>query len=349
MFNSDKGRYITDVDVMHGYGEPIVEAPGHFALDAYSLYPPRRDVTMCTTPGCHDQPDVGTYDADVHRIMPEIDTVTMATARVGTPVDIMFTAPDEEWEPGTHRVFVEVSVEGDANAAFPAPPGPSNADWDSWAIGYGYSYRGQPSVVYQMDVALDAHGGVASAMMPAGCGSVDEDGDGGGDMHAMDGTIGMDPDVHPGGGGDRLQIVDGSRVTTTVIPPAMCEMNTAPTAVTNFVVSGVPRSPRCASLRALELRRGGRRSARHALRGPLLDGSDHGRGLVHARAAGPRGEHRPAWRWKCPRPHARATRSRSTSGGLGRSALRTTMSPCGVRPTAATSTARMRGLRVPRR
>jgi len=236
VFNSDKGRYITMQDVARGYSEPIVEAPGHFPLDLYSLYPPRRDVTMCTTPGCHDRPDVALYDADVRRIMPEIDAVTMATARVGSPVNIMFTAPDE-WEPGTYHVYVEVSVEGDANSAFPAPPGPSSNDWDSWAIGYGYSYRGQPSVVYQMDVALDAHGGVVSTMLPAGYGSVDGRGDTGGDMHAMDGTISMDPDVHPGSGGDRLQIVDGSRVTTTVIPPAMCEMNTPPGAVTDFVVS----------------------------------------------------------------------------------------------------------------
>jgi len=239
VFNSDKGRYITMQDVARGYGEPIVEAPGHFPLDLFSLYPPRRDVTMCVTPGCHDRADVASYDADVHRIMPEIDAVTMATARAGAPVDIMFTAPDE-WEPGTYRVFVEVSVEGDANASFPQPPGPSNHDWDSWAIGYGYSYRGQPSVVYSMDVALDAHGGVASTLMPAGYGSMDGRGDVGGVMHDMDGTISMDPIAHPGSGGDRLQVIDGARVTATVIPPADCDMNTAPTAVGDFVVSTFP-------------------------------------------------------------------------------------------------------------
>lgn len=239
VFNSDKGRYITEADVANGYDEPIVEAPGRYALDLFSLYPPRRDVTMCTTPGCHDRPDVALYDADVHRIMPEIDAVTMATARAGSPVDIMFTAPDE-WPSGTYSVYVEVSVEGDANGAFPAPPGPTNNDWDSWAIGYGYSYRGQPSVVYRMDVALDAHGAVASTLMPAGYGSVDGRGDTGGDMHAMDDTISMDPTVHPGSGGDRLQIVGGARVTATVIPPAMCEANTPPSRVGDFVVSQHP-------------------------------------------------------------------------------------------------------------
>lgn len=237
VFNSDKGRYITMDDVARGYSEPIVESPGHYALDLFSLYPPRRDVHRCTPgPGCRDTADVDLYDADVHRIMPEIDAVTMATARAGTPVNIMFTVPDE-WPNGTYSVWVEVSVEGDANDAFPAPLGPSGSDWDSWAIGYGYSYRGQPSVVYRMDVALDAHGGTASALSPAGYGSVDGRGDTGGQMHAMDGTISMDPDLHPGSGGDRLQIVSGARVSTTVIPPAMCERNEPPSAVTEFQAS----------------------------------------------------------------------------------------------------------------
>jgi hypothetical protein len=236
VFNSDKGRYITADDVAGNYSEPIVEAPFHFALDLHSLYPPRRDVMMCTTPGCHDRPDLALYDADVHRIMPEIDAVTMATARAGSPVDIMFNAPDE-WPPGTYSVYVEVSVEGDANETFPAPAGPSNGDWDSWAIGYGYSYRGQPSVVYRIDVALDAHGAVASTAVPAGYGSTDGRGDAGGTMHPMDEAITMDPDAHPGSGGDRLQMIDGARVTTEVIPPVMCERNTAPGAIGDLVLS----------------------------------------------------------------------------------------------------------------
>ncbi len=236
VFNSDKGRYITPDDVAHGYSEPIVEAPFHFPLDLFSLYPPRRDAQMCTTPGCHDRPDVALYDADVHRIMPEIDAVTMATARAGSPVEIMFTAPDA-WPAGNYTVFIEVSVEGDPNDAFPAPAGPSNRDWDSWAIGYGYSYRGQPSVVYQMPIALDAHGGASSTLMPAGYGSVDGRGDAGATMHPMDGTITMDPALHAGSGGDRLAVIGGARATTVVIPPARCEDNTPPGAIEELVAS----------------------------------------------------------------------------------------------------------------
>jgi hypothetical protein len=241
VFNSDKGRYITADDVARAYWEPIVEDPGSYPLDLTSLYPPRRDVTPCAPgPRCVDQPDLGQYDADVHRIMPEIDAVTMATARSGAPVDITFTVPDE-WPSGTYRVYVEVSVEGDANDAFPAPPGPSDSRvWDSWAIGYGYSYRGQPSVVYAMDVTLDAHGGDTTTLMPAGYGSVDGRGELGGAMHEMDGTITMDPALHPGSGGDRLMVVDDARVLASVIPPIMCETNTAPGALGEFAVTQYP-------------------------------------------------------------------------------------------------------------
>ncbi len=237
VFNSDKGRYITPDDIARGYSEPIDEEPGRYALDAFSLYPPRRDVTRCTPgPTCRDTADVDLYDVDVHRIMPEIDAVTMATARAGASVDIMFTAPDE-WPAGTYRVLVEVSVEGDANESFPTLPVPSGPAWDSWAMGYGYSYRGQPSVVYAMEVALDADGDTVSTLMPVGYGSVDGRGADGGRIHTMDGTISMDPTLHPGSGGDRLQVVDGARVSMQVIPPAMCETNVTPGAVLDLVAS----------------------------------------------------------------------------------------------------------------
>ncbi|MDW8245195.1 MAG: hypothetical protein RMJ84_01330 [Sandaracinaceae bacterium] len=54
VFNSDKGRYITEADVQRRYREPIEMAPGVpgvYLLDLYSLYPPRRDVRRCTEQG----------------------------------------------------------------------------------------------------------------------------------------------------------------------------------------------------------------------------------------------------------------------------------------------------------
>ena len=243
VFNSDKGRYITPEDVAAGYGEPLIETPSTtYALDLFSLYPPRRDATLCSGggAGCVDRPDITHYDADARRVMPEIDAVTMATARAGASVEIDFTAPDA-WPAGTYSVYIEVSVEGDANTAFPAPPGahtPGNCvrqtDWDSWAEGYGYSYRGQPSVVYRMDVAIDSHGATGSTLMPVGYGSVDGRGDGGGAMHPMDATITMDPTAHPGSGGDRLAIVGGARASAMVMT---CDANTPPGATPGLVAS----------------------------------------------------------------------------------------------------------------
>jgi hypothetical protein len=243
IFNSDKGRYITMADVATGYGEPLVETPSTtFPLDLWSLYPPRRDAVMCSTPGCLDRPDVALYDSDARRIMPEIDAVTMATARAGSAVEIDFDIPDA-WAPGTYAIYIEVSVEGDTNTAFPAPLGPSGSscavqrDWDSWAAGYGYSYRGQPSVVYRMDLTLNAAGSTVSTLMPVAYGSVDGRGTDGGTMHPMDARITMDPVAHPGSGGDRLQIVDGARATAVVMS---CTSNAPPSTVGDLVASTYP-------------------------------------------------------------------------------------------------------------
>jgi hypothetical protein len=237
VFNSDKGRYITTSDVMRGYSEPIAAVPGTYALDMFSLYPPRRDVTACSPSAtCFDTPDVNRYATDARRIMPEIDAVTMATQRGGSPVTIMFTVPDG-WPDGTYAIYVEVNVEGDYNSTFPAQRMPTGGAWDYWAQTYGYPYVGQPSVVWRSDVRLDGTGDSVSVAMPAGYGSVMGRGTDGGDMHAMDGAITNDPTAAPGSGVDRLQMTSGARVSTTVIPPAMCERNTAPTAIEQLVIS----------------------------------------------------------------------------------------------------------------
>ena len=80
-FSSDKGRYLLPKDVDAGYSEPaVVGGQGMMRpLDAVSLYPPRRDVTKCTTPGCVDTPDVATYSDHARQVMADIDSVTMAT------------------------------------------------------------------------------------------------------------------------------------------------------------------------------------------------------------------------------------------------------------------------------
>jgi hypothetical protein len=252
VFNSDKGRYVTPADVTGGYSEPYDPSVGvreRFALDLESLYPPRRDVTPCTPgTGCSDHADVARFASDARRVMPELDAVTMATPRGGAETSVMFTAPDE-WPDGDYAVFVEVNVEGDYNphfgpAQYPTPTddgaGGSGSRWDYWAVNYGYPFRGQPSVVYRLDVHLGPEGDEASAITPVGYGSVSGRGADGGAIFAMDGTISDDPITLPGSGADRLAMSAGLRASATVIPPVMCEENTAPGDIDGLVVSAYP-------------------------------------------------------------------------------------------------------------
>jgi hypothetical protein len=160
MFSSDKGRYLTEADVRAHYVEPW-EEPGHRAamqpLPLYSLYPPRMDVVRCNTPDCFDHADVERYAGDARRVMPEIDAVTRATAPGDAPQALLFSVP-ATWAPGDYVALIEVNVEGDYNehwssAAHPTPELPESS-WDSFAMDYGYAYRGQPSIVYALPFRL---------------------------------------------------------------------------------------------------------------------------------------------------------------------------------------------------
>ena len=249
VFNSDKGRYVTPADVAAGYSEPFDPAPGvheTFALDLESLYPPRRDATRCTPgPGCSDHADVSLFAADARRAMPEIDAIAMATPRGGAPTTVTFTAPDA-WPDGDYAVFIEVNVEGDYNDHFgptqyPTPTdggaGGSGARWDYWAVTYGYPFRGQPSVIYRLAVHLGPNGGSSTATTPVGYGSVSGRGADGGAISAMDGTISDDGAAHAGSGADRLAMTAGLRASASVIPPVMCEENTAPGRIEQLTLS----------------------------------------------------------------------------------------------------------------
>lgn len=254
-FSSDKGRMMTPADVASGYAEPAVlngQSMMH-PLSLTSLYPPRRDVVGCEQDlahpvcmtgearSCHDTPDVNTYtDAsgshtgyvDLARAaMPDIDAVTMATPPGDQPANVMFSIPDS-WPAGDYVAWVEVNTEGDYNgtyndATFPTPLGD---DWDSWAMTYGYSYRGQPSVVYSVPFTL----GVVdtfSAKDPVGYGSVD--GLESSAMHAMDETITDDPVSSPGSGADRLRLPPGD-TTRVHVAVAECRAHAAPEAPASF-------------------------------------------------------------------------------------------------------------------
>lgn len=236
VFNSDKGRYITEQDLSRGYSEPWQTAPGvgeMRALDAFSIYPPRRDAMRCGGATCYDHEDVDAFGADARRIMPEIDQVTMATPPDAAPQMIAFDVPPE-WDDGEYFLFLEVNTEGDYNAAWSAErfPTPTNPDggWDFWAEGYGYPFRGQPSVVYRVPLTLGVGATESTTAEPWGYGTID----------------GLEPTVHEmdesitrsgGSGADRLLDQGGDRVRAVVLGPEACEANVPPGAVEGLEVT----------------------------------------------------------------------------------------------------------------
>lgn len=239
-FNSDKGRYLTNADVARGYAEPFETSAGAGSmrpLELTSIYPPRRDVERCDAAACYDHEDVDRYREDARRAMPEIDAVTMATPPGDRPLTLMYSVPSD-WPDGEYVVFVEVNTEGDYNAAwgpsrFPTPIAPAAA-WDSWAIDYGYPYRGQPSVVYRVPIRITFAESQASTVEPFGYGALDgRDGD----IHAMDGSITNDPNGSPGSGADRLRLEGDARVSVRVMGPEVCRENRPPGGIDGLAVT----------------------------------------------------------------------------------------------------------------
>ena len=247
-FSSDKGRYLLPKDVDAGYSEPaVIGGQGLMRpLDLVSLYPPRRDAMKCATASCVDTQDVAGYADHARQVMPEIDAVTMATPPDKIEQTIVFNVPDD-WAVGNYVAWIEVNKEGDYNdtfndQTFPTPTTPTGT-WDVWALTYGYPYRGQPSVVFQVPFTLIGLDTAQSppppykAIEPAYYGDVNGFGPGGGDLHPfVAGIITDNPGAADtsGSGADRLNLVSTHdyRVQVTVgrCPPGDTPPG-APTAV----------------------------------------------------------------------------------------------------------------------
>ena len=217
-FNSDKGRYIASGD--SGYAEPYQEGASERMrqLSMTSVYPPRRDIPARSG---DDHGDVANFDGDARDVMPELDAVTMATPAADVVQNIQFTVPSD-WPDGNYIVWLEVNVEGDYNSSYSdvTHPTPQSERWDFWAKTYGYPYRGQPSVVYQVPFVLSSEGGDYQVRTPAGFGALEgEDGN----LRPIDGTISDDPTMAPGSGADRLRVMAGdNRVSVHVVPTSVC-------------------------------------------------------------------------------------------------------------------------------
>lgn len=219
VFTSDKGRYLTANDLAANYGEPYeaigTRAASRVPLSVTSLYPPRMDVVRCTTGACYDHQDLSDFADAARRVMPDIDVVTMATPPGDVRQTVLFSVP-ETWPAGNYVAFLEINVEGDhdgtwSEAAHPTPTSPTG-DWDSWAMNFGYPYRGQPSIVFTVPFTLGAPGEqVFAADAPVGRSSWDVWSEGFGELLPPT-DITDDPSSAPGSGADRLRRdADGHR------------------------------------------------------------------------------------------------------------------------------------------
>lgn len=251
VFNSDKGRYLTDADVAKGYAEPYEDVVTHEGrmqpLTAESLYPPRRDLKPCAAgPSCWDHADVASFNADALAVMPELDAVTMATPQGSMREQRLFAVP-ADWTDGSYRACIEINVEGDHNPAFaesnfPTPTTPQMS-WDSWAMSFGYPYRGQPSVVYCAPFELQSSGSEMqfSAAEPEGTvGGWDTAAPAYGELAGMNGMT-DDHAAAPGSGADRLFMEDGARFTVVSKPAMSCSSNVPPTDVGSVRVTRFPK------------------------------------------------------------------------------------------------------------
>lgn len=112
-----------------------------------------------------------------------------------------------------------MNVEGDGDARHGAAqystPSTPTGEWDDWSQRYGYPYRGQPSVVFDVVIELPPRHRFAPATFvartPSRMGALD----GSLRSSALDGIV-DDPVAHPGSGADRLRLVDGARVQVEV-------------------------------------------------------------------------------------------------------------------------------------
>ncbi len=217
-FYGDKGRFITSTDVAKGYAEP--SDLGRRALDLTSLYPPRSDVAGCSGAGCNDSADVSLYAGDARRVLPDLDTITMATPPAEQPIAIAFEVP-ATWPDGDYLAYLEINTEGDYNASYNdfLYPTPTGSDWDMWAVTYGYPFRGQPSVVFRVEIHVPASDQTWPTDVAYGYGSLSGVGAQGGAITPIDATISNDSVNAPGSGIDRLRrAAEGYRLRVDVGP-----------------------------------------------------------------------------------------------------------------------------------
>jgi hypothetical protein len=138
---------------------------GKFATEPplTSSYPPRNDIVRRVTNG------TGPDHADVAQfaMVNDLDAVSRATPPGGVSM-LEFLPVPSDLPDGDYVVWVEVSKSGDRNASYAYP----SLDTIPYAD-YGEAYRGQPSVVWRLPIALPGDHAMVSALDYFGYGDPD--------------------------------------------------------------------------------------------------------------------------------------------------------------------------------
>ncbi|MEQ8274008.1 MAG: CFI-box-CTERM domain-containing protein [Deltaproteobacteria bacterium] len=211
-FNTDKGMPFRLVDMSNAYCQELV------GMSDTSVYPPRNDIT--TEESLRDWSGVLTM-----RDMNDLDAVSRATPASDKPMRLTYALPNS-LPAGDYVVWVEVNQEYDTNAdhVYDYFVDPALRD-------YGIPHIGQPSIVWQIPIAVTGTAAAASTLEYAGYGAYDgQDGE----LRPPDGSITSGVD---GTGAGRLLVASSAgedyRVKVVYLPSSEC---TAPPTVNDFSV-----------------------------------------------------------------------------------------------------------------
>jgi hypothetical protein len=173
-------------------------------MTAYSLYPPRADITRVDA-------QIDSADVNDFAVRNDLVAVSQATPRPNQPLDAPIYWNPENLREGDYVAYVEVSREADFNAFHTAKNHPNQDDSQMIWNGQGHPFLGQPSIVYAVPFHYDAVGGMTGTDTYAGYGAWDgQDGD----LRPPDGTISVGQD---GTGLGRLVLMpSGHRVDVVV-------------------------------------------------------------------------------------------------------------------------------------
>jgi hypothetical protein len=210
---------------------------GQFDPTMPSYYPPRSDLTTFTSVDGSDPPTFAAIN--------DLDAVAAATPAYGSVYSGTWPVPST-LPPGDYALMVEVNKEYDANASHMHP------DFDdSHLPGYGTDGNfGQPSVVYQVPIHIDATSETGDAQATSQIFGYGDWTGATGVINPRDSTISTGS---PGSGEGRLLVLsDGTsglsgRVLATVVNMASSTTQT-PSAVTDLTVPTAGLAPGSATL-----------------------------------------------------------------------------------------------------